>query len=148
MSRTQLLNETQMKGLLKVGDAQRVPAPHFAIIRLGDARDHPKQRRFAGAVSSHQADPLALLDLEIDMREQRMMAIGQRDVSKSQEGHVCGAAYCGAPIVPRHAARVMHATDYRRYCSRNSQITRLASKSCVVRPIRNSGRYWTPRGQV
>ena len=85
---------------------------------------------------------------KIDMREQRMMAIGQRDVSKSQEGHVFGVAYCGAPIVPRHAARVMHATDYRRYCSRNSQITRLASKSCVVRPIRNSGRYWTPRGQV
>ncbi len=53
--------------LLEIGDAQRLLAPEFPLIRFGLPTDHPEQGGFAGTITTDQADPLPLVDLEVDL---------------------------------------------------------------------------------
>ena len=59
------------------------------------AADDPKQRRFAGAVAADDADPLARLDLQAGIVEQRQMSVRDRDAVEGNERHAgrCGARY-------------------------------------------------------
>ncbi len=63
--------------LLEMRDAQRVSAPDLAVVGLNLAAQHAQQRRLAGAVAAEQTDALAGVDLEIDARQQRVMAVSQ-----------------------------------------------------------------------
>ena len=52
------------------GDPQALLADDLALVGLELARDQPQQRALALAVAPQQAEPLARLDLQIDLIEQ------------------------------------------------------------------------------
>ncbi len=69
------------------GDPQAWLADDRPIVRLDLALDQAKQRAFPLAVAAHQADPLAGLDLEIDLVKQFRPAKGQADFAEAQKRH-------------------------------------------------------------
>ena len=64
--------------LLEVSDAQGVHAPNLTLIGNRRAGEGAKERGLAGAVPPHETNPLARVDLQIHVRQERHMAIGQR----------------------------------------------------------------------
>ena len=62
-------------------------APCLAVIGGGRALDQPQQAGLAGAVTADQADAFARLDHQVDVIEQRHMAIGQGNLGKLDQGH-------------------------------------------------------------
>ncbi|MCY1522209.1 hypothetical protein D9M68_570540 [compost metagenome] len=80
--------------LLDGGYAQAGTAGDVAVVGLGPAVQQPQQGGLAGAVAADEADALASLDGEIGVIQQRVVAIGQLDVGKrdeGSEGHVIGS---------------------------------------------------------
>jgi len=55
-------------------------APDLAFVRRRPALDDLQEAGFAGAVAPDQADTLAGLDDQIDVIEQRYVAVGERDL--------------------------------------------------------------------
>ena len=87
----------QLGFLFDRGDAQARIAGDIAVVRQRPAVEQPQQRRLAGAVAADEADALAGLNGEVGVVQQRMVAVGQLDVGKSDEsseGHVW-SRFCG-----------------------------------------------------
>ena len=61
----------------------------LALVGLDLALDQPQERALAFAIATQQADPLAWLDLQLDLVEQTRAAKGQTDVSQAQQCHEC-----------------------------------------------------------
>ena len=76
------------------GDAQPLLADDLALVGLELAADQPQQRALALAVAAQQADPLARLDLQLDLIQQPRTAEGQADVSQAQQCHECCSISC------------------------------------------------------
>ena len=60
--------------LRQIAERQRVGLLDDAGVGLVEARQHPQQRRLAGAVRSAQADAIAIADLPGDVLEQGLLA--------------------------------------------------------------------------
>src|SRR5919109_103914 len=73
--------------LLEMGDAQRAFEPYIALVGHHCAGDDPQQSGLAGAVPAHQADPLTVVNLEVDMSEQRDVVVGKGDFFKTKQRH-------------------------------------------------------------
>src|SRR3990172_8221660 len=67
-------------------EADDRPACECDVARGGpeDAGDRPERRRLAGAVVAHEADQLALLDLERELLDGRAAALGYGEVSEPE----------------------------------------------------------------
>ena len=61
--------------LRQVTGARAARARHPSAIGLLDAREDPAERRLAGAVRAHEADPLASTDPPRDVAEERLPAV-------------------------------------------------------------------------
>jgi hypothetical protein len=68
-------------------DAKRLGAPDFAIIRYRSACNDPQQRGLACAVTPDQTNPFPRIDLKVDVREQRQVAVSQRDTIQAKQRH-------------------------------------------------------------
>ena len=86
-------------------DSQALLADHLSFVGLDLAPDQPQERALAFTVATQQADPLALLDLQLDLVEQTRASKGQTDVSQAQQCHECART--------RGTGRVMDRADSR-----------------------------------
>ena len=59
---------------------------NLALVGLDLATDQTQQRALAFAVATQQAEPLALLDLQLDLIEQPGTSEGQADVLAQAQG--------------------------------------------------------------
>ena len=73
--------------LLQMRDPERIHAPDIAIVRRCRAGNYAKQSRLARAVAADEANPLAGIDLKVDMGQQRLIAVGQRNIIQSDYWH-------------------------------------------------------------
>jgi hypothetical protein len=70
--------------LLEPGYTQIRRTNNFAAIGFDFAFDHAQQRRFTRAVTAHQTQAFAALDLQIDPIQQNLFAVMQRRALQSQ----------------------------------------------------------------
>ena len=68
---------------LDAGEVRR--EPHVAVVRVRRALHDPEQARLARAVAADEPDVLARLDDEVDVVEQRHMAVGERDAGELEK---------------------------------------------------------------
>ena len=69
--------------LLQMSDPERFHAPDFAIVRRRRAGNYAEQSSLSRAVAADEANPLAGIDLKVDMGQQRLIAVGQRNIIQS-----------------------------------------------------------------
>ena len=82
--------------LAEVADGHAAIDGHLALVGLLLARDHPEQRRLAGAVGADEADLLALVERRGGLDEEDLVAVLLADVVETD--HVCvgPGTSCGA----------------------------------------------------
>ncbi len=73
--------------LFEMRNAQCIHAPYFALVRRHRPGDDSQQSRLAGAVPTHQADPLTGIDLKVDTCEQRNIPVGKGNIFKTKQRH-------------------------------------------------------------
>ena len=61
----------------------------LAVVGRELPREHAQKTRLPRSVATDETDPLAAFDHEIDMIEQRQVAVGERDFLESEKGHGC-----------------------------------------------------------
>jgi hypothetical protein len=66
-----------------MSDPERIHAPDFAIVRRRGAGNDTEQSGLTGTVAADEAYTLAGIDLKVDMGQQGLMAVGQRNIIQS-----------------------------------------------------------------
>ncbi|MPN62116.1 hypothetical protein SDC9_209863 [bioreactor metagenome] len=84
------MRRVERRFLRHVADADAGLHPDLAVIEpalAGTGGERRQQRRLAGAVAADQGHPLAGVELEFGVIEQRHVTVGEAGVGKFQVGH-------------------------------------------------------------
>ena len=93
------LTDTSAEGRLK--NALEGIGLDLAVVGIDLAGDQLHQCRLACAVASQQPDPLAPLDLQVDLVDQRFASVGELEATQAEQGHRFRPRF--APREPRGA---------------------------------------------
>ena len=75
--------------LAEIADGDAAIDGHLALVGLLLARDHPEQRRLAGAVGPDEADLLALFERRGGLDEEDLVAVLLADVVETNHAREC-----------------------------------------------------------
>ena len=74
----------------KAGEDDAVRLGDLPLLRFFLTGDDAHDAGLAGAVASHETDPLARIDLEVDLIKQGSVGVAEGDVAELEKGHGCG----------------------------------------------------------
>src|SRR5690606_7463248 len=87
----------QLRLLRHVGHAHAAGVDHAAAVGLGGPGDEAQQRRLAAAVGTDDADPVAAVDAERDLRQDLLLRVADADPLEVDEVHASALPPVPAP---------------------------------------------------